>query len=44
MKDDDPWRHVTAELSRDPPVASDAIEASAASGTITLQGPWPASG
>jgi osmotically-inducible protein OsmY len=38
MKDDDLWRHVAAELSWDPRVDSDAIEVSAASGTITLRG------
>jgi osmotically-inducible protein OsmY len=38
MKDDDLWRHVAAELSWDPQVDTDAIEISAASGTITLRG------
>jgi osmotically-inducible protein OsmY len=38
MKDDDLRRHVAAELSWDPQVGSDAIEVSAASGMVTLQG------
>jgi osmotically-inducible protein OsmY len=38
MRDDDLRRHVAAELSWDPQVDSDAIEVSAASGTITLRG------
>ena len=44
MKDDDLWRHVAAELSWDPQVGSEAIEVSTADGTVTLGGPWPASG
>ena len=43
MRDDDLRRHVAAELSWDPQVDSEAIEVSAAGGTITLRGPWPAS-
>ena len=38
MKDDDLWRHVAAELSWDPQVGSEAIEVSAADGTVTLRG------
>ena len=38
MRDDDLWRHVVAELSWDPQVDSDAIEVSAADGTVTLRG------
>jgi hypothetical protein len=38
MSDDDLWRHVAAELSWDPQVDSDAIEVSAADGTVTLRG------
>jgi len=38
MRDDDLWRHVAAELSWDPQVDSDAIEVSAADGTVTLRG------
>jgi osmotically-inducible protein OsmY len=38
MRDDDLRRHVAAELSWDPQVDSDAIEVSAASGTVTLRG------
>jgi osmotically-inducible protein OsmY len=38
MRDDDLRRNVAAELSWDPQVDNDAIEVSAASGTITLRG------
>jgi osmotically-inducible protein OsmY len=38
MRDDDLRRHVAAELSWDPQVDSEAIEVSAASGTVTLRG------
>lgn len=38
MKDDDLKSHVAAEFSWDPQVDSDAIEVSAASGTVTLRG------
>ena len=38
MRDDDLWRDVAAELSWDPQVDSDAIEVSAADGTVTLRG------
>jgi osmotically-inducible protein OsmY len=38
MRNDDLRRNVAAELSWDPQVDSDAIEVSAASGTITLRG------
>ncbi len=38
MKDDDLKSHVAAEFSWDPEVDSDAIEVSAASGTVTLRG------
>ena len=38
MRDNDLWRHVAAELSWDPQVDSDAIEVSAADGTVTLRG------
>ena len=38
MKDDDLKSHVAAEFSWDPRVDSDAIEVSAASGTVTLRG------
>ena len=38
MRDDDLWRHVAAELSWDPQVDSEAIEVSAADGTVTLRG------
>jgi len=43
MRDDDLRRQVAAELLWDPQVDSEAIEVSAAGGTITLRGPWPAS-
>ena len=38
MRDDDLWRHVAAELFWDPQVDSEAIEVSAADGTVTLRG------
>ncbi len=38
MKDDDLTSHVAAEFSWDPQVDSEAIEVSAASGTVTLRG------
>jgi osmotically-inducible protein OsmY len=38
MRDDELRRHVATELSWDPQVDSDAIEVSAADGTVTLRG------
>jgi osmotically-inducible protein OsmY len=38
VRDDDLWRHVAAELFWDPQVDSEAIEVSAADGTVTLRG------
>src|SRR2546430_13080701 len=38
MRDDDLRRHVAAELSWDPQVDSEAIDVSAADGTVTLGG------
>jgi len=38
MRDEELRRHVSAELSLDPQVDSDAIEVSAVSGTVTLRG------
>ena len=41
MRDDDLRRHVAAELSWDPRVDSEAIDVSAAVGTVTLRGTVP---